>query len=79
MPYAAVFPLVIICGCFCTTAFLLGSVNYLQEGKRERDIEVDAWKWTASQRDKLIYSHLKDGEFYDYKKHLETIKKPETK
>jgi hypothetical protein len=37
-PFQATFTLFIIGGAFTATGFLLGRINYLYEGKRERDL-----------------------------------------
>jgi len=54
MPFQSAFTLGIIGGCFCAIGGLLGGLNYLYEGKRERAIMQDYFSHRLDQRDKAI-------------------------
>ena len=51
MPVQSAFTYLIIGGAFATTGALLGGLNYLLEGKRQRSIQRDYWSFNLEQRD----------------------------
>ena len=61
MPYQSAFTLLIIGGAFMTTGALIGSINWLYEGKRKRTIEADFWIHDMENRDYAIKYLLKEG------------------
>ena len=54
MPFQSTFTLFIIGGAFAATGALLGSLNYLYEGKRQRSIGNDHFAHHLEQRDMAI-------------------------
>jgi hypothetical protein len=59
MPYQSASSLVIISAAFTLTGGILGGVNWLKEGKRQRDIGGDAWKHFVKQRDLALKEQMK--------------------
>jgi hypothetical protein len=59
MPYQSTFTLFIIGGAFCAASGLIGSLNWLHEGKRTRSIEKDHWRHHIENRDLAIKAFLK--------------------
>jgi len=51
MPVQSAFTFVIIGGAFCAAGALIGSLNYLYEGKFRRTIGDDHWRHHLRQRD----------------------------
>jgi hypothetical protein len=51
MPVQSAFTLLIIGGAFAAAGGLIGSLNYLYEGKRRRSIGKDHWRHHMEQRD----------------------------
>lgn len=54
MPFQSVFTLFIIAGAFTTTGALIGSLNWLYEGKRKRSFALDHFAHRLEQRDMAI-------------------------
>jgi hypothetical protein len=54
MPVQSAFTLLIIGGAFAAASGLIGSLNYLYEGKRRRSIANDHWRHRLEQRDLAI-------------------------
>jgi hypothetical protein len=59
MPYQSSFTLLIIGGAFVSVSGLIGSLNWLNEGKRKRSIEKDHWRHHLENRDLAIKAFLK--------------------
>jgi hypothetical protein len=60
MPYQSSLTLLIIGGAFVTASGLIGSLNWLREGKRARSIEKDHWRQHLESRDISIKAFLKE-------------------
>ena len=54
MPVQSAFTLLIIGGAFAAAGGLIGTINYLYEGKRRRSIGNDHWSHRLEQRDLAI-------------------------
>lgn len=54
MPFQSAFTLGIIAGCFCTMGGLIGLINTVYEGKRERAVSQTHWQHRLGQRDLAI-------------------------
>ena len=54
MPFQSAFTLLIISGCVMTTGGLIGSLNWLLEGKRKRSIGHDSFSHRLESRDRMI-------------------------
>jgi hypothetical protein len=59
MPYQSTFTLLIIGGAFVSASGLVGSLNWLYEGKRKRSIEKDHWEHNLENRDIAIKAFQK--------------------
>jgi hypothetical protein len=59
MVYQSTFTLFIVGGAFCAASGLVGSLNWLYEGKRKRSIETDHWQHHLQNRDQAIKDFLK--------------------
>jgi hypothetical protein len=62
MPYQSTFTLFIIGGAFVSASGLIGSLNWLYEGKRKRSIEKDHWRNYLENRDNAIKKFHKEQE-----------------
>jgi NADH-ubiquinone oxidoreductase MWFE subunit len=60
MPVQSAFTFVIIGGAFCAASALIGGLNYLYEGKRQRTIGNDHWRHHLQQRDWALEYVLKE-------------------
>ena len=60
MPVQSAFTFVIIGGAFCAASALIGGLNYLYEGKRQRSIANDHWRHHLQQRDLALQYVLKE-------------------
>jgi hypothetical protein len=58
MPVQAAFTLLIIGGAFTTVGGLLGSLNWLQTGKRKRSVAASHWGHHLEQRDLALHKFL---------------------
>jgi len=56
MPVQSAFTLLIVGGAFAAAGALIGSLNYLYEGKRRRSIANDHWRHHIEQRDAALRS-----------------------
>ena len=59
MPVQSAFTFLIIGGAFAATGALLGTLNWIYEGKRKRSIQQDHWRFHLEQRDKALKQLLK--------------------
>jgi hypothetical protein len=55
MPFQSVFTYFIITGAFMTSCGLIGSLNWLLEGKRQRSICLDSFSHRLEARDRMIH------------------------
>jgi hypothetical protein len=60
MPVQSAFTFLIIGGAFCAASALIGGLNYLYEGKRQRSIGNDHWRHHLQQRDWALEHVLKE-------------------
>jgi hypothetical protein len=60
MPYQSTLTLFIIGGAFVSASGLIGSLNWLTEGKRARSTEKDHWRQHLEGRDLSIKAFLKE-------------------
>jgi hypothetical protein len=59
MPVQSAFTYLIIGGTFCAASALIGGLNYLYEGKRQRTIGNDHWRHHLQERDLALEYVLK--------------------